>query len=62
VSKQIGALPQLFKMSIKYDKETPRILCKIRGLKRPIPLLLVMRALGLTNDIDIIECISEENH
>ncbi len=59
VSKFIGALPQVFKMSVRFVKEVPKIYCRIKNVKKPIPLFLLLKALGLTNDIDIIECVCE---
>lgn len=50
VSPIIGALPLLFKLGIKIEKGSPRVLCRIRSISKDLPLGLVLRALGLNND------------
>ena len=57
VPKGIAALPAVFKLVVKVDKGAPRIYCRIKTVTKDIPLAIVLRALGLSSDFEIIDCI-----
>jgi DNA-directed RNA polymerase beta subunit len=59
--KGIGALPAVFKLVIKYEKGAPRIVCRIKTVTKDIPLGVLMRALGLQNDMQMFQCICEKS-
>jgi DNA-directed RNA polymerase II subunit RPB2 len=46
----IGAFPILFRLFIKIEKGAPRVLCRIRNISKDLPLGLILRGLGLSND------------
>jgi DNA-directed RNA polymerase II subunit RPB2 len=48
-----AAFPILFRVYVKIEKGSPRILCHIRNITKDLPLGLVLRALGLNNDQEI---------
>lgn len=58
--KGISALPSVFKLVVKYDKGIPRILCRIKTLTKDIPLGLVLRALGMQTDLQIIQSVCDK--
>jgi len=62
VPKGIAALPAVFKLIVKVDKGAPRIYCRIKTVTRDIPLAIVMRALGIVSDFEIIDCIVNMSH
>lgn len=49
----------LFKLIIKIEKNYPRILCRIGVIPKDLPLVLILRALGLNNDQEIFEYICD---
>lgn len=49
----IATYPILFRVYVKIEKGSPRILCHIRNISKDLPLGLVLRALGLSNDQEI---------
>ena len=55
--KGIAALPAVFKLIVKYDKNIPRIHCRIKTITKDIPLAVLLRALGISNDFEIINCV-----
>ena len=59
IPKGMGALPAVFKLALKYERGHPRIICKIKNVTKDLPLGIVLRALGLQNDIQIFQCIVE---
>jgi len=50
IPKGIAALPAVFKLIVKYDKQTPKIQCRIKTITKDIPLGILLRALGIQND------------
>ena len=59
--KGIAALPAVFKLIVKVDKGAPRIYCRMKTVTKDIPLAIVLRALGIVSDFDIIDCIVNLN-
>ncbi len=57
VPRGIAALPAVFKLIVKNDKGAPRIVCRIKTVTKDIPLAIVLRALGIGSDFEIINCI-----
>ncbi len=59
--KGIAALPAVFKLMVKYEKGHPRLVCKIKTLTKDVPFGVLMRALGLQNDLQIFNCVCERD-
>lgn len=58
VKKGIATLPAIFKIVVKIDsKGRPKIFCRIKTVTKDIPLAIVMRALGITSDFEILETV-----
>lgn len=51
----------LFKIVIRVDKANPMILCQHKYLTNDIPISLLLRALGVTNDLNIFQIICGVN-
>lgn len=54
-------MPAVFKLIVKNDKGAPRIHCRIKTITKDIPLAIVLRALGIGSDFEIIDCIVNMN-
>ena len=52
-----GSNPYKFTLSIKVERSVPRVYAYMTYTKKAIPLFLVLKALGMLSDIDIIESI-----
>lgn len=50
-------MPAIFKLLVKEDKGRPKILCRIKTVTKDIPLAIVLRALGITSDYEILETV-----
>lgn len=57
VKKGIATLPAIFKILVKIEKGIPKIMCRIKTITKDIPLAIVLRALGITSDFEIIETV-----
>ena len=57
VKKGIATLPAIFKILVKYDRGRPKIVCRIKTVTKDIPLAIVLRALGITSDFEILETV-----
>lgn len=57
VKKGIATLPAIFKILVKYDRGRPKIICRIKTVNKDLPLLVVMRALGVTSDFEMLETV-----
>ena len=52
-----GSNTYKFTLSIKLERSVPRVYAYMTYTKKPIPLFLILKALGMFSDIDIIESI-----
>jgi hypothetical protein len=50
VPKGIAALPAVFKLVVKYDKGSPKILCRVKSVNKDLALGILLRALGIQSD------------
>lgn len=50
VKKGIATLPAIFKILVKIERGRPKIVCRIKTITKDIPLVIVLRALGITSD------------
>ena len=48
---------QKLKLIVKVERSVPRIYAKVGFIDKPISLFLLLKALGMPNDLDIIEAI-----
>ena len=60
VARQIGSLPQIFRMIIKIERGYPKIYCQIKSINKDLPFFIIMRALGITTDKEIYENVTEK--
>lgn len=57
VKKGIATLPAIFKILVRLDRGKPKIICRIKTVTKDIPLPIVLRALGITSDYEILETV-----
>ncbi len=65
--KGVCSAPSLFRIEVKLDKKRPVIRAVIKFITGSIPIAVLLRALGLETDREIVECIcydleSSETH
>jgi DNA-directed RNA polymerase beta subunit len=46
-------VPIQFKLFLKIEKGKPKVLCRVKHMKRDMPLGILLRALGLRSDEEI---------